>query len=51
MDNVDLCMKNKSRYPWIAFTYAKQNYFLRIAVTTFHEKLIKLYIDSFSKLV
>ena len=28
-----------------------ENYFLRIGVTTFHEKLISLNIDSLSKLV
>ena len=29
----------------------KDNYFLWIGVTTFHEKLISLNIDSFSELV
>ena len=29
----------------------KEDYFLRIGVTTFHEQLISLNIDSFSELV
>ena len=48
--NVDLCIKSEMiNYPWIIFTYTKQ-FFLWIDITTLHEKLIILYIDSFFKI-
>ena len=47
MDNVDPCMKNEIRCPCMMLPVQSETF----SVTTVHEKLIPLYIYSFSKLV